>query len=57
MRVTRHPLCSALTSRHLHGIPADEALILRLERSFEGPGAADGPLAQRFYDRLFFRHP
>jgi len=57
MGVTRHPLCTTLATRHLQGIPADEALIRRLERSFEGLGAADSPLAQRFYDRLFARHP
>lgn len=54
MSVTRHPLCTTLTSRHLQGIPADEALIRQLERSFD-PGAPG--LAQRFYDRLFARHP
>ena len=55
MHVKRHPLCSTLTGRHLEGIPADEALIQRLERSFAGLGDPNSPLAPRFYERLEIR--
>ena len=57
MGITRHPLCSTATSQRLGDMPADEGLIRRLEDSF-GQLSADGTaFADRFYSRLFQKHP
>ncbi|MFO0873504.1 MAG: globin domain-containing protein [Phycisphaerales bacterium] len=54
MRITRHPLLAPTGG--LRAIPADEAIIARLESSF-AIVAADGTFAARFQDRLFAEHP
>lgn len=57
MGVTRHPLCSTPAGDDLSRVPADETLIRRLERSFEGLDVPGSGLAPRFYERLFLAHP
>ncbi len=56
MSVTRHPLCSSDTLKHLDNIPLDAVLIQRLEESFRKLRAGSD-LAERFYSRLFAAHP
>ena len=55
MKVTRHPLCPAAPG--LQNIPADEALIRRLEASAAILFERSDVLADRFYHRLFRTHP
>jgi hemoglobin-like flavoprotein len=55
MNVTIHPL-SNLSAKPI-GIPPDERLIRRLERSFRNWQQQDRELAERFYARLFAQHP
>lgn len=57
MGLTRHPLSTAAALRDLAKLPPDEALIGRLERSFELVAADGDAFARRFYDRLFAGHP
>lgn len=57
MGVTRHPLCSTETSERLRSVPADEALIRRLQESFSRIELGPVDFAERFYARLFERHP
>lgn len=55
MSVTKHPLCAP--GPKTDPIPADEALIEMLERSFRRLTQSGTDLADRFYDLLFSRHP
>ncbi|MBK9119195.1 MAG: hypothetical protein IPM18_06275 [Phycisphaerales bacterium] len=57
MEITRHPLAGADTDQELGDLPADEALIGRLTRSFARFLPQGSVLAERFYERLFERHP
>lgn len=57
MGVTQHPLCSDETSRRLGDVPTDEALILRLQESFARIELDGDDFSNRFYGRLFERHP
>lgn len=54
MPVHRHPLA---TSAAIAKVPADDALVQRLERSSRLLGLPSGRLAARFYERLFRRAP
>lgn len=54
MRITRHPLLPPTGG--LRAIPADEAIIERLESSFAA-AAQDGTLASRFFRRLATADP
>lgn len=55
MPVTRHPLASE--TRHLRGVPIDQATIARLETSLKAMTAGGADLAGTFYHLLFERHP
>ena len=55
MKVTIHPL-SDLPNQP-RGVPPDERVINRLERSFQSFKRHDRDLAERFYARLFSSHP
>lgn len=57
MSITRHPLCAARSLRRLADAPLDGQLIQRLQASFQSLGAPETGLAERFYARLFARHP
>ena len=54
MRITRHPLLPPTGG--LRAIPADEAIINRLEASFAA-AVEDGSLAPRFFQRLLADDP
>ena len=54
MKITIHPLSSAAS---VPGIPADDALIKRLQESFRPLLETEPSLADRFYARLFQAHP
>lgn len=55
MPITRHPLYD--DSRFSSPAPLDEALVRRLEASFDGIALSADVLVERFYDRLFAREP
>lgn len=57
MGVQRHPLCDEETLRQMADVPADEAVIGRLEQSFALLQTHGTGLAQRFYHRLFADAP
>jgi hemoglobin-like flavoprotein len=57
MGISRHPLCTTSTTELLPDVPADAALIRRLEDSFHAISARGDDIAERFYKRLFEMRP
>jgi hemoglobin-like flavoprotein len=57
MGISRHPLCSSSTAARLPDVPADAALIRRLEASFQRISARGDEFTERFYRRLFDAQP
>ncbi len=57
MKVTRHPLLAPAARDHLGRVPADAAMIAKLEASFALLEELDPGWSARFYERLFRLHP
>ncbi len=57
MPIVRHPLCTDATLLALKDVPADEALIRRLEGSFRAMEMRGPNLADAVYERLFAALP
>lgn len=57
MGITRHPLFTTRTPTDLTETPIDAELVRRLQISFERMSDPGARLAERFYDKLFARHP
>lgn len=55
MSVTRHPFMPS--ARRLRGVPADPALVVRLERSYRRAAAHGDRLLDQLFDHLLKRAP